>query len=99
MALYLWSPPDQRSVATPASSTPRAANQVTLRAAPGNTEVTMFEVVGEGSNDVTNFFRNGTVCTKLGNPNQVSIQGINMSFYKLTCNGTTGYVNAKWVND
>lgn len=76
-----------------------SANQVTLRAAPGKTEVMMLEGVGEKSNGGVTFFRDGTVCTKLNGPNWVAIQGIGMRAYRLTCNGTTGDMNVKWVDD
>lgn len=59
----------------------------------------MFEKVGEGPNDITTFFRNGAVYEKLSEPNWIKIQGIGMSFYRLKCNGATGYVNVKWVDD
>lgn len=88
-----------RKTASADSRASSSVNQVMLRAAPGKTEVMMLEGVGEGPNDEVTFFKDGTICTKLNGPNWVEIQGVGMSFYRLTCNGTTGYVNVKWVDE
>jgi hypothetical protein len=76
----------------------RPQNSVTLQAAPGNTEVQMFEHVGSGDEGKVSRFPDGASCTKFGGPTPVSVEGISMSFYRLTCNGVTGYVNVKWVD-
>ena len=81
-------------VATAATAT-RLPGTVTLRAAPGNTKVQMFDAL-TGDSDVT-VFSAGTECTKLDGPTRIIESGVTMSFYKLRCNGQTGYVNAKWV--
>lgn len=74
-------------------------SEVTLRAAPGNTVVQMFESVGPGPNDAVARFPSSTRCTKIGGPTSVTIEGLSMRFYRLECNGTTGYVNARWVEE
>lgn len=92
-------PPTQVRSAPVALPTVTPDQRVTLKAFPGNTEVQMFEVVGDGPNDVVTFFPSGTRCTKISGPSSVSVAGISMRFYNLECNGTTGYVNAKWVSE
>jgi len=74
----------------------RPQNSVTLQAAPGNTEVQMFDSA-EADADVIRRFAAGTSCTKFGGPTTVNVEGIRMDFYRLTCNGITGYVNVKWA--
>lgn len=72
--------------------------QVTLRAAPGNTKVQMFDKLRSGSNVKVTTFPAGLRCTKLGDMLRYNDDGgPPMYFYKLTCDGTTGYVNADWV--
>lgn len=87
---------------TPAPTpTPRPTKRpgvVTLKAAPGNTQVQMFGSIYSGGGTVTRF-RTGTECVKLDGPMRITEGGVSMSFYKLTCNGRTGYVNTKWVRN
>lgn len=73
----------------------RLPGTVTLRAAPGNSQVQMFDTLS-GNSDGTAFSA-GTECTKLDGPTRITESGVSMSFYKLRCNGRTGYVNTKWV--
>lgn len=77
--------------AVPAS--PRATNHVTLRAAPGNTMVQMFDVLVDGPDVKVTTFPDGWGCIKLGDKQSYA----GMSFYRLKCGTKTGYVNADWV--
>jgi len=77
-------------------TTARPTDQVILRPATGNI-VQMFDSAGVDAT-VVRQFPAGTSCTKFGGPTTYTVEGISMSFYRLTCNGVTGYVNAKWVN-
>lgn len=72
------------------------ANTVTLRAAPGNTVVQIFDSTGAQA-AVIRQLPNGTTCSKISGPTAVNVEGISMSFYKLSCADVAGYVNAKWV--
>lgn len=73
-------------------------NAVTLDAAPGNSIVQMFAAPGSGA-DAFATFADGTACTKLDGPSRIDLgDGITSDYYKLTCNGQTGYVNVKWVD-
>lgn len=58
----------------------------------------MFGSIYSGGGTVTSF-RTGTECVKLDGPLRITEGGVSMSFYKLTCNGRTGYVNTKWVRN
>ena len=75
---------------------PANANAVTLRSPVGQTMVQMFDTLAADA-EVIAIFDSGIRCTRLGQATDVAVEGINMSFYKLECNGRTGYVNAKWV--
>lgn len=73
-------------------------NTVTLKASPISHVAQMFERAGIGDEGKTTQFPDGTPCTKLSGPSAVDFgDGIVLHFYHLTCNGVTGYVNAKWV--
>lgn len=72
------------------------ANAVTLRPPVGQTMVQMFDTLAADA-EVIARLNGGTHCTKLGEATDVAEEGISMSFYKLECNGRTGYVNVKWV--
>lgn len=73
-------------------------NAVTLNAAPGNTIVQMFSDPGSGA-EASRTFRDGTSCTKLDGPMRFDLGGgITSDYYRLSCNGQTGYVNVKWVD-
>lgn len=71
-------------------------NTVTLQAAPGNSIVQMFDTMF-ASAKVIRTLPDGSSCSLVDGPWKTSDSGITMSFYKLTCDNTTGYVNAKWV--
>lgn len=73
-------------------------NNVTLRAAPGNTKVQMFDTLIEGQDKVTTF-RDGFRCTKLSDWHRIGEGPHAMYFYKLDCGGKIGYVNANWVRN
>jgi hypothetical protein len=81
--------------APPAPSTSKG--QVSLRPAPGNSIVQMFERVGAGNEGRVTQFPSGTRCTVMEQPKGFTVEGVAMRFWRLNCNGTTGYVNAKWV--
>ena len=90
---------------TPANAVPAATltrrptrdpSKATLRSAPGQTQVQMFDTISTEPN-VTTMFSSGTQCTKLDGPTEVTISGMSMRFFKLECDGKTGYVNTKWV--
>ena len=57
----------------------------------------MFEKVGAGDEGKVSRFPDGTSCQALGGPTTVSVEGISMTFRRLTCNGIIGYVNVKWM--
>lgn len=69
---------------------------VTLYAAPGNSAVSMFSSM-TASAEMVRSFPDGYACTKLDGPWKTSDSGVSMSFYKLSCGGQSGWVNAKWV--
>lgn len=83
-------------VAASSKSALPSPDAVTLRAAPGNTVVQMFDSVGVDA-AVLRQYPSGERCTRISGPSAVSIEGIAMRFYKLYCNGASGYVNAQWV--
>jgi hypothetical protein len=89
---------DFKTAALVDSGRVRSQNTVTLQAAPGNNIVQMFEKVGAGDEGKVSHFPDGTTCKALGGPTAVNIEGISMTFRRVTCNGITGYVNAKWVD-
>lgn len=70
--------------------------KVTLATAPGNSAVAMFSSMSAGADRVRSF-PDGYACTKLDGPWTTSESGVAMSFYKLSCGGQSGWVNAKWV--
>lgn len=73
-------------------------DQVTLRK-PNGDIVQMFERFGIGDEGKVTHFPNRTACTKLDGPIAVDFGGSDVLYvYKLTCNGTTGYVNVRWVS-
>ena len=76
---------------------PPSAYDVYLTAAPGNSVVQMFDSMFDSAK-VIRTFPAGSTCAFVGGPWQTSESGITMSFYKLTCDNTSGYVNAKWVS-
>lgn len=69
---------------------------VTLQPGPGNSVVQMFNRIGDNA-DLVRQLPAGTTCTKISGPIATDVSGIGMSFHLLHCDGTTGYVNAKWV--
>ena len=85
---------------TPApTATPRPTKMpgtVILQGAPGNSVVQMFDSLSDDASVVATF-RNGTECQKSGRLHQVSVAGVSMSFYRINCHGTGGYVNSRWV--
>lgn len=74
---------------------PTSVPTVTLQAAPGQNVVQMFDSVS-GDSAVTRF-ATGLRCYQLDGPIHVTESGVSMSFYKLNCMNTIGYVNTKWV--
>lgn len=76
----------------------REDDHVTLTK-PNGDNVQMFEHAGLGDEGETTLFRSGTSCAKLSGPSAVDFgDGVVLHFYRLTCNGTTGYVNVRWVS-
>lgn len=73
--------------------------QVTLNSTAYNPLVPMWDVVGTGSNDVVHEFPAGTHCTIVTGPAYYDVAGTPLQYYKLTCNGVTGYVSSKWVDN
>lgn len=82
---------------TPTPKPTRRPGTVRLKAASGDSIVQMFGSLTSDAGVVATF-ASGTECTKSGGPRQIAEGGISMSFYRLTCNGRSGYVNTKWVN-
>lgn len=71
-------------------------SQVTLKK-PSGEIVQMFARPGSGNGAFADF-PSGTACTKLDGPLRVDFgDGMTSDYYKLDCDGATGYVNAKWV--
>jgi hypothetical protein len=85
--------------AIPATSEPLASplGVVTLHATPGNTVVQMFASIAPDPNLVVTEFRDGTQCDLLDGPIVYTPKDTRMTFYKLNCNGTIGYVNTEQV--
>lgn len=83
---------------TPANSNSSSGSSVTLHAAPGNSSVQMFGDRADNAEEVVATFPSGTRCEALTGPKAVAVEGISMQFYRLNCSGTTGMVNAKWVD-
>jgi hypothetical protein len=75
------------------------SQQVTLVGVPWNKTVPMFERIGGLETSPLKHLADGTTCTKLSSPTEASIGGTNMNFYLLECNGTTGYVHARQVQE
>lgn len=73
-------------------------NQVALDAAPGNDVVQMFDAVAVDAKVIAEL-PDGARCKKMSEPIASNVEGIAMSFYQLDCDGTVGFVNAKWVDD
>jgi hypothetical protein len=71
--------------------------QVTLKAGPTNPLVQMFDSVGDGPEGNTHTFPDGTSCTVQDGPAYITVAAIPVQFYRLTCHGTTGYINAQYV--
>lgn len=74
------------------------ADRVFLKAGPFNDEVQMFERVGTGPEGIVHLFPSRTVCTVVADLAYYDVAGSQLQFYKLKCDGKTGYVNAKWVS-
>lgn len=73
------------------------SNQVRLIAPIAGQNVQMFADPGSGT-DAFADFPHRTQCTKVSGPIRADLgSGITSDYYQLTCKGTTGYVNAKWV--
>lgn len=72
-------------------------SDVTLRAASGNSQVQMFDVLKDGPNLNVTTFRDGYQCSKIGDLIRFGEGNTAMFFYKLECGGRIGYVNADWV--
>ena len=79
------------------SDTSRDGSRMTLSAAPINPQVQMFDTLHDEPDLKVTTFPNGTVCTKLGGPFVVEPEVSPMYFYRLNCNGITGYVNVRWT--
>lgn len=81
------------------NAAPRVSkNNVILRALQGNSSVQMFNSLEEGGPGGVITFPDGFGCYKLsGRITWDEDGGPPMYFYKLNCNGRTGYVNAEWV--
>lgn len=93
-------PHDGTNSASPprGSVTPHTApNSVTLRAAPGNTNVQMFDELRDGLDVKVTTFPDGMKCTKASDLLRYGYGDTAMFFYKLNCGGTLGYVNADWT--
>ncbi len=75
------------------------SNQVTLTGVPWNKTVPMFETLDEVEAPLLKQFADGTTCTKLSGPTEAGIKGTRMNFYLLECDGTTGYVHARQVQE
>lgn len=74
-----------------------ASNQVRLSPPVAGQRVQMFADPGSGDEAFVDF-NGGTVCTKLDGPVRIDFgDNIASNYYQLTCQGTTGYINAKWV--
>lgn len=94
------------TIATPAhtstpapTATPRPTKvpgTVILQAAPGDSVVQMFGSLSDDASVIA-AFRSGTECQKSGRLRQVTVAGVSMSFYRINCHGTGGYVNSRWV--
>lgn len=93
---YFWSPRASDSKTYPERA---ETNFVTLQAAPGNNTVQMFERVGPGDEGAITQLPDGAHCSIISGPTTVVIEGISMRFYRLTCSGNIGYVNARWVRE
>lgn len=76
------------------TSDPSAAR---LKAPPGSSIVQMFDTISSEQANVIKTFPDGTRCRRLEGPLTAPLAGPSMRFYKLECNGVTGYVNAQWV--
>lgn len=76
---------------------PDGVPQVRLKSGSADHLVPMWEVVGTGPNDVVHEFPTGTDCKVVTGPAYVDVAGTPLEYYKLTCNGVTGYVSSKWV--
>jgi hypothetical protein len=88
------------TVAAYGSNPSNLSNQVRLTKPVGDI-VQMFANPGSGA-DAFAVFPVGTACTKLDGPGTPRVRanfgdGITSDYYKLTCNGITGYVNVKFV--
>lgn len=81
---------------TPTPRPTRTPGTVILQGAPGNSVVQMFDSLSDDASVVATF-SNGTECQKSGRLHQVSVAGVSMSFYRINCHGTGGYVNSRWV--
>lgn len=89
--LYVMNAPRFNSVATQPAS-----HAVTLQSSAVSNVVQMFDTLAVDA-AVIEQYPDGTRCTRLRGPTDASVDGISMSFYRLNCNGTRGYVNTKWV--
>lgn len=93
VAILTWINPDY------GSSNPDEAPNATLRAAPGNNWVQMFDTLIERPNEKVTIFDDGFRCTKLSDLLRVGEGPHAMYFYKLNCGGKIGYVNKNWVRN
>lgn len=92
-AVFIWLAPGNKGVAI---SRPTHAS-ATLRAAPGNRVVQMFDQLNDSPDVKVTTFADGLKCTKESDLLRYGNGDTAMFFYKLKCNGKVGYVNADWV--
>lgn len=86
------------SASSPKQQSSQAAQYpIKLKASPVSHVVQMFDSLAVDA-AVIKQFPNGTLCSRMGDTADASVEGIQMTFYLLRCNGVTGYVNAKWVS-
>lgn len=88
--------PTNTPAPTPTPRPTRTPGTVILQAAQGNSVVQMFGSLSDDASVIATF-RSGTECRKYGRLHHVTVAGVSMSFYRINCHGTGGYVNSKWV--